>query len=373
MSDIQIGFADPFAPVGDAPEQSPGVNLRSLRDKIGLAPLPPRALARIRRECNKFASPHRKARGLRMLRERHIAKVVRSWPTTAGEALRRGLCDMNVPLSESVALAREAEAVTFIDQRCGGRFRSVCVRFPSNIAAVDCPEERVLPIPLPKKPVSDPAKAVICSALHDEVFTGVERVIEKLTPEAAEVVHRTCRQLKRVPKDEETNLRRILLEGWALVGGAYSDKQAASVRTGEPGGELDVGGRDRDDLQHRAHGADAATEVLDVGGRDRDDLQGPPIKTAADKARAVYEFAMSEIPEAANMTRSDLHAAVIEHCELKIASSNAPDHSPSDFQRLLEWIPDNPETFARYLRMAGVRRYGPDGLPCRPKARRTND
>lgn len=78
----------------------------------------------------------------------------------------------------------------------------------------------------------------------------------------------------------------------------------------------------------------------------------PPAKGTGDlsasrlKAKGIYEWAISEngIPGAAEMTISDLFDAILHHAEF----------DGSD-------LPPNADTFGRYLRDAGVKRYGSRG------------
>lgn len=66
----------------------------------------------------------------------------------------------------------------------------------------------------------------------------------------------------------------------------------------------------------------------------------PPSRT---KARSVYEWALSAIVGAEEMTVAELF--------------NAIQKDPRAISEVLDMLPDNAETFGRYLREAGVRRY----------------
>jgi len=71
------------------------------------------------------------------------------------------------------------------------------------------------------------------------------------------------------------------------------------------------------------------------------------LKPCWEAAVGVYDWAMSEIPGADTMTVSELFEAIQNHPDMK-----------ADF---LEKLPDNAETFGRYLREGGVKRYDKTG------------
>jgi hypothetical protein len=77
-------------------------------------------------------------------------------------------------------------------------------------------------------------------------------------------------------------------------------------------------------------------------GQDDDALPAKQRKLAPSrlKAKALYEWAASQIPGAEDMTIQELFSAIESH--------------PSDAS---EALPPNPETFGKYLRDAGVRKY----------------
>jgi hypothetical protein len=65
------------------------------------------------------------------------------------------------------------------------------------------------------------------------------------------------------------------------------------------------------------------------------------------KAKAVYEWAMSEIEGAGKMTIVELYDAIVAHPKMK--------------GEALEGIPNNAATFGKYLRDAGIKRYDRSG------------
>lgn len=79
------------------------------------------------------------------------------------------------------------------------------------------------------------------------------------------------------------------------------------------------------------------------------------------KARAVYEWAISTIPGAKQMTNADLLEASRSKLEMLAAESDGKESDK--FEELLKSLPSNAETFGKYLRDAGIKRYGKGGRP----------
>lgn len=113
-----------------------------------------------------------------------------------------------------------------------------------------------------------------------------------------------------------------------------------------------AGGMDHVDLSNPP-GQVEQTGVCDaVGGNQQESPTVPRTGTEAEpeepdsqspchtKARAIYEWALARIQGAENMSVAELYDAIMHHPK---------GHT--------EFLPKNAETFARYLRAAGVRRY----------------
>lgn len=103
-------------------------------------------------------------------------------------------------------------------------------------------------------------------------------------------------------------------------------------------------------LTENTHPPDAIAEITEsatagVGKRRKSDSE---LSASRVKAKAAHDWAMSEIPGAEDLTITDLFDAIMNH------PSNACDA-----------LPPNAETFGKYLREAGVKRYGADGKPTR--------
>jgi hypothetical protein len=110
----------------------------------------------------------------------------------------------------------------------------------------------------------------------------------------------------------------------------------ALLRKLNPEGEKPDGAKGQCDDEERTEGPD--------GGQSPERAKLKPAWVAA---RGAYEWAMSRIPDAGEMTIKEVFDAIQNHPDMK-----------ADF---LEKLPDNAETFAKYLRNAGVRRYDKTG------------
>jgi len=79
------------------------------------------------------------------------------------------------------------------------------------------------------------------------------------------------------------------------------------------------------------------------------------------RAAAVYEWAVESIPGADDMPIRELYTAIHKRLEATIAA--APPHGSEleKLQELLNALPDNSETFGKYLREAGIKRYTTQG------------
>ncbi len=89
---------------------------------------------------------------------------------------------------------------------------------------------------------------------------------------------------------------------------------------------------------------------------DSDDL--PPSRV---KARAVYEWALNYIPTADKMPIRDLLPAIYEKLDVAITRQPPGAAEAEKLQELRDSLPDIPETFGKYLRDAGIRRYNAKG------------
>ena len=79
------------------------------------------------------------------------------------------------------------------------------------------------------------------------------------------------------------------------------------------------------------------------------------------KAKAAYEYALTVIEGAKDMTIADLFEALKSRLDTEIAKAHG-----QQMERLQEFkdsLPPNPETFGKYLRDAGIRRYNSRGEP----------
>lgn len=79
------------------------------------------------------------------------------------------------------------------------------------------------------------------------------------------------------------------------------------------------------------------------------------------RARAVYEYALGEVPGASDMSVAELFKVAKDHLESKMAKAEGPE--AEKLGEFLGHLPANAETFARYLRDAGVKRYDKAGKP----------
>jgi hypothetical protein len=103
-------------------------------------------------------------------------------------------------------------------------------------------------------------------------------------------------------------------------------------------------------------------------GEEQDDKL-PPSRV---KARATYEYALNTITGAGEMTVAELFDAVRDRLDAEICK--AAGKQAEQLQELKDSLPDNAETFGRYLREAGVKKYDKTGqhrLPSRSIRRKS--
>ena len=79
------------------------------------------------------------------------------------------------------------------------------------------------------------------------------------------------------------------------------------------------------------------------------------------KAAAVYEWAIETIDGADKMPLRDLHAAILEELDATIAAKPPGAGEVEKLQELRDSLPDNSETFGKYLRDAGIKKYNANG------------
>ena len=79
------------------------------------------------------------------------------------------------------------------------------------------------------------------------------------------------------------------------------------------------------------------------------------------RARAVYEWGLSVIPVSDDMTVQEIHAAILEKLDCTIAETPSGAGELEKLQELRDSLPDNGDTFGRYLRKAGIKRYNTRG------------
>jgi hypothetical protein len=79
------------------------------------------------------------------------------------------------------------------------------------------------------------------------------------------------------------------------------------------------------------------------------------------KAAAVYEWAMATIAEADKMTVQELFTAILDRLDATIAAAPPGAGELEKLQELRESLPRNAESFAKYLRDAGIKRYNAKG------------
>jgi hypothetical protein len=77
------------------------------------------------------------------------------------------------------------------------------------------------------------------------------------------------------------------------------------------------------------------------------------------KARAVYEYALANIPGAAKMTRAELYDAIRTRFEAEAAKAHG--RHAEEVAKLRACLPPNAETFGKYLRDAGIKVYDNGG------------
>lgn len=103
----------------------------------------------------------------------------------------------------------------------------------------------------------------------------------------------------------------------------------------------------RSAVEHAANGREPSGSV---------EAQGPAVV----RAKAVYDFAWETMPEVRDMSIAELYAAVRD--KLELMASKAKGEEAERWSELLDGLPDRADTFARYLRRAGVRRYDKAGV-----------
>lgn len=85
---------------------------------------------------------------------------------------------------------------------------------------------------------------------------------------------------------------------------------------------------------------------------------GPP-ESQVEKAKAAYDWAIKNVPNAENMTVAEILKEVLESFDALIANSEGQEREK--LQNFRNDLPDNPDTFGRYLLRAGVKRYDKTG------------
>lgn len=108
----------------------------------------------------------------------------------------------------------------------------------------------------------------------------------------------------------------------------------------ERGGPLQIPGPESKDLTH------GETNKL------------PPSRI---RAAAVYDWAIERIEGAKTMPLRDLLPAIINTLDSRIATTPSGTPEEEKLQELRNSLPDNAETFGKYLRDAGIRRYNRRG------------
>jgi hypothetical protein len=115
----------------------------------------------------------------------------------------------------------------------------------------------------------------------------------------------------------------------------------------------------------------ATTEPQGAAGRAGDtERQEPPDRPEPDrkelppsrwKALAVYEWGLAEIPGADNMTLRELFSRILEEFDSRISRAFPGAGEREKLQELHDSLPSKAETFGRYLRDCGVKRYNARG------------
>jgi len=135
------------------------------------------------------------------------------------------------------------------------------------------------------------------------------------------------------------------------------DDMAGKFYQGSPEGALDrVGYYVKDLAAARPWARTAGGAALDEAAPPTPDEQDDKLSPARAKAQAIYNYAMEKIPGARRMFYNDLHAAIQKMLTAKAAEADGSEVKKwADFRNS---FPQSPETFARYLRDAGIKRYG---------------
>ena len=95
-----------------------------------------------------------------------------------------------------------------------------------------------------------------------------------------------------------------------------------------------------------------------AGRRKQGQRELPPSRT---KAAAVYEWALAEVPGADDMILRELYAAILDRLDGLIARAHPETEDAEKLQKLRDSLPKNAETFGKYLREAGIKRYNTKG------------
>lgn len=87
--------------------------------------------------------------------------------------------------------------------------------------------------------------------------------------------------------------------------------------------------------------------------------EGTGLSPSRTMAAAVYDYAVGVIPGAAKMTRSELFDAI--HLRLESEIAKPYGNETEKLQELRDSLPSNAETFGKYLRDAGIKKYNSRG------------
>ena len=100
-------------------------------------------------------------------------------------------------------------------------------------------------------------------------------------------------------------------------------------------------------------------ETAQEGMKEACSGDGKELSPSRIKAVAVYEYALGYIEGADNMTRAELFNAVRDRLESEAAK--AYGNEAEKLGELMDSLPPNAETFGKYLRDAGIKKYNSRG------------
>lgn len=108
----------------------------------------------------------------------------------------------------------------------------------------------------------------------------------------------------------------------------------------------------------------ATSETPTEGAADSEPADRSDLAASRVKAAAVYDWAIQTIPEADKMPILDLFPAILEKLDAAIAATPKGakgEEEAEKLQELRDSLPPNAETFGKYLRDAGIKRYNAKG------------